>query len=88
LQPGINLATYVGATQVRRMVIGNDNVRRLADELKKMTEIVDDAMWTVLWGLHRAHLRTASYAKTGELIALAKVAAKYAVSMPLTCAMR
>jgi len=78
LQPGINLATYVGATQVRRMVIGNDNRPPTADELKKMTEIVDDAMSDGAMGVSSALIYApASYAKTDELIALAKVAAKY-----------
>ena len=78
LQPGINLATYVGATQVRRMVIGDDNRPPTADELKKMTEIVDDAMSDGAMGVSSALIYApANYAKTDELIALAKAASKY-----------
>jgi dihydroorotase/N-acyl-D-amino-acid deacylase len=78
LQPGINLATYVGATQVRRMVIGNDNRPPTADELKKMTETVDDAMSDGAMGVSSSLIYApANYAKTDELIALAKVASKY-----------
>src|SRR3954449_2299000 len=77
-QPGINLGTYVGATQVRRLVIGSDNRPPTADELKKMTDIVDDAMSDGAMGVSSALIYApANYAKTDELIALAKVAAKY-----------
>jgi len=78
LQPGINLATYVGATQVRRMVIGDDNRPPTADELKKMTDLVDDAMSDGAMGVSSALIYApANYAKTDELIGLAKVASKY-----------
>jgi len=78
LQPGINLGTYVGATQVRRLVIGNENRPPTADELKKMTDIVDDAMSDGAMGVSSALIYApANYAKTDELIALAKIASKY-----------
>src|SRR3954466_3984219 len=78
LQPGINLGTYVGATQVRKLVIGNDNRPPTADELKKMTDIVDDAMSDGAMGVSSALIYApANYAKTDELIALAKIASKY-----------
>lgn len=72
---GINLATFVGATQVRRMVIGDDDRAPTADELKTMKELVDDAMQEGAVGLSSSLIYApAFYAKTDELIALAKSA--------------
>jgi dihydroorotase/N-acyl-D-amino-acid deacylase len=41
---GINLATFVGATQVRRMVIGDDNRAPTPGELERMKALVREAM--------------------------------------------
>ena len=41
---GINLASYVGATQVRRVVLGDDNRAPNAAELERMKALVRDAM--------------------------------------------
>jgi dihydroorotase/N-acyl-D-amino-acid deacylase len=41
---GINLATYVGATQVRRMVLGDADVQPTSLQLEKMKNLVRDAM--------------------------------------------
>ena len=74
---GINLATYVGAAQVRHMVIGTTDRAPRADELKQMEIMVDDAMSDGAMGVSTALIYSpGSYAKTDELIALAKVAAK------------
>ena len=73
----INLGTYVGAAQVRHMVIGTTDRAPTADELKQMEIMVDDAMSDGAMGLSSALIYSpGSYAKTDELIALAKVAAK------------
>ncbi len=73
----INLGTYVGAAQVRHMVIGTADRAPTADELKQMEIMVDDAMSDGAMGLSTALIYSpGSYAKTDELIALAKVAAK------------
>src|SRR5436853_1552234 len=40
---GINLASYVGATQVRRMVLGDDNKQPAPQQLDEMKALVDDA---------------------------------------------
>jgi dihydroorotase/N-acyl-D-amino-acid deacylase len=73
----INLATYVGAAQVRHMVIGTVDRAPTADELKEMEIMVDDAMSDGAMGVSTALIYSpGSYAKTDELIALAKVAAK------------
>src|SRR5439155_15759801 len=41
---GINLATYMGATQVRRIVIGEENRAPSPAEIERMTALVRAAM--------------------------------------------
>ena len=41
---GINLASYVGATQVRRMVLGDADVQPTAEQLAQMQALVREAM--------------------------------------------
>ena len=73
---GINLGTYVGAAQVRQLVIGNADREPTAAELKDMEIAVDDAMSEGAMGVSSALIYApGNYAKTDELIALAKVAA-------------
>ena len=75
---GINLGTYVGAASVREMVIGYDDRDPTPEELKKMQALVADAMRAGALGVSTAlQYPPAPYAKTGELIALAKVASQY-----------
>jgi len=75
---GINLATYVGATQVRRAVIGDDDRAATPEELAKMKELVAEAMREGAMGLSSAlEYPPAPYASTEELIALASVSAQY-----------
>jgi N-acyl-D-amino-acid deacylase len=74
---GINLATYVGATQVRRMVIGEDNRAPTAAELDRMKALVRQGMEQGAVGLSTAlQYAPAPYATTEELIALATEAGK------------
>jgi N-acyl-D-amino-acid deacylase len=75
---GINLATYLGATSVREMVVGYVDRAPTADELKRMEELVDQGMRQGAMGISSAlEYPPAPYASTEELIALAKVAARY-----------
>ena len=75
---GINLGTYVGAASVREMVIGYDDRGPTPEELKKMQALVADAMRAGALGVSTAlQYPPAPYAKTDELIALAKVASQY-----------
>ena len=75
---GINLATYVGATSVRRMVLGDKDVQPTAAQLEQMRKLVDEAMADGAMGLSTALQYTpAPYAKTEELIALAGEAGKF-----------
>ncbi len=75
---GINLGTYVGATQVRRYVIGAVDRAPTAEELARMQQLVEQAMQQGAMGVSTSLIYApAAYAKTDELIALAKAASKY-----------
>jgi dihydroorotase/N-acyl-D-amino-acid deacylase len=75
---GINLASYVGATQVRRAVIGEDNRAPTPAELERMKALVREAMQDGAVGLSTSlQYAPAPYASTEELIALASEAAKF-----------
>lgn len=75
---GINLGTYVGATQAREIVIGNDDVKATPKQLEKMKELVGEAMREGAMGVSSAlEYPPAPYASTEELIALASVSAQY-----------
>ena len=75
---GINVAHYVGATQVRRMVIGDDDRDPSPEELRRMRELVASAMRDGAVGLSTSlQYPPAPYAETEELIALAREAARY-----------
>jgi N-acyl-D-amino-acid deacylase len=75
---GINLASYVGATQVRRMVLGDADVQPSAAQLAQMKMLVRDAMLDGTVGVSTAlEYAPAPYAKTEELIALASEASKF-----------
>ena len=75
---GINLASYVGATQVRRVVLGDGNRAPTAAELERMKALVRDAMRDGAVGLSTSlQYAPAPYATTEELIALAAEAAKF-----------
>jgi len=75
---GINLASYVGATQVRRMVLGDDDVQPSPAQLERMRSLVDEAMRQGAMGVSTAlEYAPAPYAKTDELIALAGESSKF-----------
>ena len=74
----LNLGTYVGAAQVREAVIGDDDRAPTADELEQMEQLVAQAMQQGAMGVSTALIYPPGhYAKTDELIALAKVASQY-----------
>jgi dihydroorotase/N-acyl-D-amino-acid deacylase len=75
---GINLASYVGATNVRRIVLGDGDVQPNAEQLQSMRALVRDAMLDGAVGLSTAlQYAPAPYATTEELVALASEAARY-----------
>lgn len=75
---GINLASYVGATQVRRLVLGDADRAPTAAELGRMKALVRRAMEDGAIGVSTSlQYAPAPYASTEELIALASEAAKF-----------
>src|ERR1700683_2115066 len=75
---GINLASYVGATTVRTIVLGEENKQPTAEQLEQMKALVRDAMKDGAVGVSTAlEYAPAPYAKTEELIALATEAGKF-----------
>ncbi|HLF82874.1 MAG TPA: D-aminoacylase [Blastocatellia bacterium] len=74
----INLATYVGATQVRQYVLHDENRAPTAAELDEMRKLVAQAMEDGAVGISTSLVYApAFYAKTEELIELAKIASRY-----------
>jgi len=75
---GINMAHFVGATQVRRMVLGDADKQPAPADLDRMRALVRDAMQQGAVGLSTSlQYAPAPYAKTEELIALASEAAAF-----------
>ncbi len=75
---GINLASYVGATEVRRMVLGDVDVQPTPEQLERMRALVREAMRDGAVGVSTSlEYAPAPYAKTEELIALASEASKF-----------
>ena len=75
---GVNLGTFVGATQVREHVIGYDDRAPTAPELEQMKKLVAEAMLDGALGLSTSlQYVPARFAKTDELIELAKVARQH-----------
>jgi len=75
---GVNIGTYVGAAQVRQMVIQQANRAPSPQELAQMQDLVAQAMRQGAMGVSTALIYApGNYAQTDELIALAKVASQY-----------
>ena len=75
---GVNLGTFVGATQVREYVIGYDDRPPTPQELDQMKKLVAEAMRDGALGLSTSlQYVPARFAKTAELVELAKVAHQY-----------
>ena len=75
---GSNIIHLVPHNAVRRRAMGNANRPPSAAELKRMEEIVDRGMRDGAWGLSTGLIyNPGTYARTDELVALAKVAARH-----------
>jgi dihydroorotase/N-acyl-D-amino-acid deacylase len=75
---GVNLGTFVGATQVREYVIGYDDRQPTAPELEQMKKLVGEAMLDGALGLSSSlQYVPARFAKTAELVELAKAARQF-----------
>jgi dihydroorotase/N-acyl-D-amino-acid deacylase len=76
--PALNLGTYMGAATARVMVLGRADRAPNAQELAQMQQIVETAMRQGAMGVSSALIYApGAYAKTDELVALAKVAARH-----------
>jgi N-acyl-D-amino-acid deacylase len=74
----VNIASYVGSGQIRMDVLGNVNRPPSAAELEHMKQLVDQAMRDGAIGLGSGLIYAPNtFARTDELIELAKVAARY-----------
>src|SRR5205823_4532071 len=74
----INEAVMVGASQVRGVVLGFGDVQPDAKQLARMQALVEDAMRQGAFGVSTGLIyQPGSFAKTPELIALARAAAKH-----------
>ena len=78
LKLSINVASLVGHNDVRKEVMGRANRDASADEMSRMEQLVDKAMKDGAVGLSTGLIYIpGTYTKTPEIVALAKVAAKY-----------
>jgi len=74
----LNIGTYVGAAQMREAVLGDANRSPNPEELAKMKGLVADAMQQGAFGISTALIYPPGhYARTEELVELAKVVSKY-----------
>jgi dihydroorotase/N-acyl-D-amino-acid deacylase len=77
-RPTINLGTFVGAGGVRDLVVGKDDRPASPDELRAMERAVAQAMEEGAFGLSTSLQYVPDrFASTEEIIALARVAARY-----------
>ena len=77
-RPAINLGTFVGAGGVRDLVIGKDERTATREEIAAMEAAVAQAMEEGAFGLSTSLAYVPDrFASTDEIIALAKVAARY-----------
>jgi N-acyl-D-amino-acid deacylase len=75
---GTNVAHLVPHNSVRTKAMGNANRAPTEDELHRMEALVEAGMKDGAWGLATGLIYTpGTYAKTDEIVALAKVAARY-----------
>lgn len=75
---GLNVALMVPHGSVRRAVIGTENRAPTPDEMQKMKDLVRAGMEAGAFGLSSGpYYSPGSFAKTEELVELAKVAAEY-----------
>lgn len=78
VRPAINLATFVGAGGVRAYVVGKDDRAATSAEIERMRELVAAAMEDGALGLSSSlQYMPDRFASPDELVALAKVAARY-----------
>jgi len=78
IEPGINVIPLVGHSTVRIGVIGSANRAPTGSELTRMKELVVGAMKEGAFGISTGLIYApGNYARTGEIIELAKVASRF-----------
>lgn len=78
VKPAINVATLIGHNTVRAAVMGRDNRQPTTEEQQKMEAMVEKCMQEGAVGLSTGLIYVpGTYAKTEEVIGLAKAAARY-----------
>jgi N-acyl-D-amino-acid deacylase len=78
LKLSINIATLVGHNDVRKAVMGRANRDATLGEMRRMEEIVDNAMKDGAVGLSTGLIYIpGTYTKTPEIVTLARIAARY-----------
>lgn len=78
LKMAVNVATFIGHNDVREAVLGTSSRIPNAAELKKMEQLVEQAMQDGAVGFSTGLIYIpGTYAQTAEVVALAKAAAKY-----------
>ena len=84
-----NIASFVGTAVVRQYVIGEDNNAPTPAQLDSMKLLVRQAMEEGALGVTNALIYPVDFfAKTDELIALSKEAAKYGGIIPVICGVK
>lgn len=74
----LNFALFVGATNPRIMVLGYEDREPTEDEMREMESIVDEAMRDGAIGISTSLIYVpATFATTGELVRLARVAQRH-----------
>lgn len=74
----LNVVHNVGAAQVRRVVLGDQDVAPTPAQLEQMKQLVEEAMQAGAVGLSTALIYPpGAYATESEIVELAKVAARY-----------
>ena len=74
----VNVVHNVGAAQVRRIVLGDEDVQPSAEQLDRMKSLVAQAMRDGAVGLSTALIYPpGTYAETSEIVELAKAAAEH-----------
>jgi N-acyl-D-aspartate/D-glutamate deacylase len=77
-RPAINVGILVGAAQVRGMVLGFGDAQPDAAQLAEMQKLVEESMQQGALGLSSGlSYRPGSFARTDELVALARAASKH-----------
>jgi N-acyl-D-amino-acid deacylase len=75
---GTNVIHLAPHNSIRQRVMGNADRQPTADELRQMEDVVDRMMKEGAWGISTGLIYTpGTYAKTDEIITLAKVAARH-----------